>query len=116
MNFKKIDIHAKKNPRHDPQYPQAKDIKMVRVSATFPMLKSCSSDDIIEEFNNIGFDLSPKKVSVEESDVTASDLKNWMESTGFDYWSFFEDNNEYELSTVLRCIDSNSKKTKKGKK
>jgi len=112
MKFNKMDTTNKK-PKHDPRYPQPQDIRMVRVTATFPMLKSNDTQNIIDEFNSFGYDLEPPRVVVEESDVTLSDLKDWMKATGVDEWTLYDDDKEYDLSTVISSIQKNSKRSKK---
>lgn len=102
MNFKKMN-----NTNGSDYYPQVNDIKMVRVTATFPVFRGANAlDAILAMQDTISFfedEMDASFIQVEESDISLQDLNHWAEENdGFD----FTVNDDGDMNTVQTVIDN----------
>lgn len=102
MKFKKIDT---KQSSKEKKFT-VDDVKMVRITFTFPAWRSASVDDLLSEFNDSDV-YSINSYEIEEAHPTVSELEAFSNSIERD-WYFYHS----ELDITLKQIISNSKRKK----
>lgn len=112
MNFKKIAKPA--SSRTEKTYT-VDDLKMVKVSVTFPVWKTASFEDICQEFND-SVNINDTGV-IEESAITVSDLENWVKNYKSEdsdgEWYFYHRDMDITADDIIR--NSKSKPKRKSK-
>jgi hypothetical protein len=103
MKFKKIE--TSKQSQSDEF--TVDDVKMVRLSFTFPVWKNASVEDILSEFNDADacYTLA---FGLEEAKPTLQDLEKFNTSISDDWYLYHR-----ELDVTVKDIIENSKKSKK---
>lgn len=109
MNFKKIN---------KPTYPDdfnndftASDLKMVKVTFTFPVWKNATFEDIRGEFSDSDLNIEDHG-TVEESPVTCAELEAWNEEfnkvAGNDWYLYHRDI-DYTIADIIKNSKSKPK-------
>lgn len=115
MNFKKID-KPKYNDDFDNDFT-ASDLKMVKVSFTFPAWKNASFAEIRAEFNDSDLNVDDH-ATVEESPVTCAELEEWnkeyIKVAGNDWYLYHRDI-DYTVVDIIKNSKSMSKPKSKPK-
>ncbi len=79
MNYKKIDKTIKVTSK-----PTVDDLKMVKVTLTYPVAKKADYGNILSELEGMTYyeleDLG--NIEVEESAVSLNEIKDWFKKTG----------------------------------
>ena len=108
MNFKKINKPT--NTDQDDKNFTVDDLKMVKLSFTFPVWKTSSFHDICSEFADADISAHDNAV-VEESSVTLSELESWNDEyakiTG-NSWYLYHRNIDVSIDDIVE----NGKKSK----
>ena len=103
MNFKKMNT-----ANGSDYYPQVNDVKMVRVTATFPVFRGADTLGVISGLQDIlpypEDEWNMNFIQVEEAEISLQDLNKWAEeNNGFDYTI---ENDNGDINTVQTVIDN----------
>jgi hypothetical protein len=112
MNFKKINKPT--NTGEDDKNFTVDDLKMVKVTFTFPAWKTASFQDICSEFADADLTAHENAV-VEESSVNLSELKSWNDEytkIAGNSWYLYHRNIDVSVDDIVE----NGKKPKPKKK
>ena len=111
MNFKKMTNKSSDNK----VTKDTKELKMVRVTYTFPMHVNASIEDVASEIYNICDMIEADgTVNYEESPVEEADIKEFLKAQKD--WLILEPDSLNEIPLKNYISDSNSAKKKKTKR
>jgi hypothetical protein len=98
MNFKKM---PKPQQSEINKTYTVDDLKMVKVTFTFPVWKTSSFDDICSEFEDSYMNIRDNGM-IEESDISFEDLSDWnKDSNKNNDWYFYHRDIEVTVKDIL---------------
>jgi hypothetical protein len=118
MNFKKI---AKPEHNESNKTFTVDNLKMVKVTFTFPVWKSSSYEDICNEFEDSCLSIRDNGV-IEESDMSLAELSDWNNTHNKENdWYFYHRDLEVTVKdivdeTKVAIVNKSKPKPKKKKK